>query len=83
VTPQFGASLTVVLESSIMLLELSIMRLELSIMLLELSIMRRVVNYAPRVVNRTGHIRYQCRKTAVLSCYRCLIDTGVEKISYT
>ncbi len=24
-------------------------------------------------------IRHQCRKTTVLSCYRCLVNTGVEK----
>jgi hypothetical protein len=29
--------------------------------------------------NRTAHIRYQCRKTTVLSCHRCQISTGVEK----
>jgi hypothetical protein len=28
--------------------------------------------------NRTPRI-HQCRKTIVLSCNRCLIDTGVEK----
>jgi hypothetical protein len=26
-------------------------------------------------------IRQQCRKTAVLSCHRCLINTGIEKMS--
>jgi len=31
--------------------------------------------------NRTAHIRHQCKKTAVLSCHRCLINTGVEKIN--
>jgi hypothetical protein len=31
-------------------------------------------------VIRTARIRHQCRKTAVLSCHRCLINTGVEKI---
>jgi hypothetical protein len=30
-------------------------------------------------INKTAHIRHQCRKTAVLSCHRCLINTGVEK----
>ncbi len=30
-------------------------------------------------VNRTAHIRHQWRKTTVLSCHRCLINTGVEK----
>jgi hypothetical protein len=29
--------------------------------------------------NGTAHNRYQCRKTAVLSCHRFLINTGVEK----
>ncbi len=32
--------------------------------------------------NRTAHIRHQCRKTTLLSCHRCLINTGVEKMSY-
>ncbi len=32
--------------------------------------------------NRRAHIRHLCRKTAVLSCHRCLIDTGVEKMYY-
>ncbi len=31
--------------------------------------------------NRTVRIRHQCRKTTVLSCHRCLINTGVEKIN--
>ncbi len=30
--------------------------------------------------NRTKHIRNLCRKTAVLSCHRCLIHTCVKKI---
>jgi len=29
--------------------------------------------------NRTTRIRHQCRKTTVLSCPRCLINTGVER----
>jgi hypothetical protein len=29
--------------------------------------------------NRTANIRHQCRKTIVLSCHRCLINSGVEK----
>ncbi len=32
--------------------------------------------------NRTVHIRHQCRKTTVLGCHRCLINTGVEKMNY-
>jgi hypothetical protein len=32
--------------------------------------------------NRTVHVRYLCIKTAVLSCHRCLINTGVEKMYY-
>jgi hypothetical protein len=32
-------------------------------------------------VNGTVHIRHLCRKTAVLSCHRCLINTGVEKMN--
>ncbi len=33
-------------------------------------------------LNRRAHIKHQCRKTIVLSCHRCLINTGVEKMSY-
>jgi hypothetical protein len=33
-------------------------------------------------INRTAHIRRQCRKTTVLSCHRCLINSGVEKMNY-
>jgi hypothetical protein len=31
--------------------------------------------------NRTEHIRQQCRKTTVLSCHRCLINTGIVKMN--
>jgi hypothetical protein len=35
----------------------------------------------PKVLlNRPACIRHQCRKTTVLSCHRCLINTGVDKI---
>ncbi len=34
------------------------------------------------IVQAAAHIRYQSRKTIVLSCHRCLIDTGVEKMNY-
>jgi hypothetical protein len=34
---------------------------------------------AKMFTNRTTHIRHQCRKTTVLSCRICLINTGVEK----
>ncbi len=36
----------------------------------------------PRQANRTAHIKHQCRKTTVLSCLICLINTGVEKMNY-
>ncbi len=29
--------------------------------------------------NRTACIRHQCSKTTVLSCHRCLTNTGIEK----
>ncbi len=29
--------------------------------------------------NRRTHIRHQCRKTTLITCQRCLINTGVEK----
>jgi hypothetical protein len=32
--------------------------------------------------NRTACITHQCRKMTVLSCHRCLINTGVEKMNY-
>jgi len=32
-------------------------------------------------LNGTVCIRHQCRKTAVLSSHRCLINTGVEKMN--
>ncbi len=38
------------------------------------------VQFVLDLTNRTVCIRHQCRKTAVLSCHRCLIDTGVEKM---
>jgi hypothetical protein len=31
--------------------------------------------------NGTAHIRHQCRKTTVLSCHRCLINSGVEEMN--
>ncbi len=31
--------------------------------------------------NRTTHVRHLCRKTTFLSCHRCLINTGVEKVN--
>ncbi len=31
--------------------------------------------------NRTARTRHQCRKTTVLSCHRCLNNTGVEKMN--
>jgi hypothetical protein len=33
------------------------------------------------IFNRAAHSRQQCRKTIVLSCHRCLINTGVEKMN--
>jgi hypothetical protein len=33
----------------------------------------------PGSYNRTAHIRHQCRNTTVLTCHRCLINTGVKK----
>ncbi len=31
--------------------------------------------------NGTANIRHQCRKIAVLSCHRFLINSGVEKMN--
>ncbi len=30
---------------------------------------------------RTAQIRHQCRKATVLSCHRCPINTGIEKMN--
>ncbi len=34
-----------------------------------------------KACNRTVRIRHQYRKKTVLSCHRCLIKTGVEKMN--
>ncbi len=31
--------------------------------------------------NGRAHIRHTCRKTTVLRCHRCLINTGVKKMN--
>jgi hypothetical protein len=31
--------------------------------------------------NKIAHIRHQCKKANVLSYHRCLINTGIEKIT--
>jgi hypothetical protein len=31
--------------------------------------------------NRSARIRHKCRKTTVLSCHRCLINPGIEKMN--
>ncbi len=49
---------------------------------LDLRISSRVLYHCavlPPLVNRTANIRHLCRKTAVFSCHRCLINTGVKK----
>ncbi len=40
-----------------------------------------MVNNMIRHCNRTANIRHQCRKITLLSCHRCLINTGVEKMN--
>ncbi len=43
-----------------------------------------VLNPAERLknsYNRRALIRHQCRKTTVLSCHRCLINTCIEKMN--
>jgi hypothetical protein len=32
--------------------------------------------------DRRACIIHQCRKTTVISCHRCLINTGIEKMTY-
>jgi hypothetical protein len=39
------------------------------------------LRYVYTVINRTSLIIHQCMKTNVLSCHRCLIKTGVEKMN--
>ncbi len=41
------------------------------------SIMRQICSVR---LNRVAHIRHPCMKITVLSCHRCLIKTGVEKM---
>jgi hypothetical protein len=31
--------------------------------------------------NRTARIRQECRRATVLSCHRCIINTGIEKMN--
>ncbi len=51
---------------------------------------KAVLTLAPWTTNTTqntfdangrAHIRHLCRKTTALSCHRCLIKNGVEKIN--
>jgi hypothetical protein len=35
--------------------------------------------YLSKELNGIAHIRHKWRKTMVLSCYRCLINSGAEK----
>ncbi len=37
-----------------------------------------IIHYS---ANRRAPIRLQCKKTTVLNCHRCLINTGVEKMN--
>jgi hypothetical protein len=45
--------------------------------------LKRGADFFPKETkfNGTAHIRHQCRKIAVLSCHRCLINSGVEKMN--
>jgi hypothetical protein len=40
------------------------------------------MQFEGRGANGTALIRHQHGKTTVLSCHRCLIHTGVEKMNY-
>jgi len=42
------------------------------------SLKLRISSSYSRFEDSTECIRHQCRKTTVLSCQRCLINTGVE-----
>jgi hypothetical protein len=42
---------------------------------------RRKVETINNLYNRRACIRHQCRETTILSCHRCLIHTGVEKMN--
>ena len=39
----------------------------------------KVISYRKRSFNGTARIWHDCRKTTVLSCHRCLINTVVGK----
>jgi len=41
--------------------------------------MAALYGYFPALFYRTVHIRHQRRKTTILSCHRCLMNTGVKK----
>jgi len=41
----------------------------------------KLCNHVYLTCNRTELVRHHCRKTTVLSCHRCLINTGVEKMN--
>jgi hypothetical protein len=40
-----------------------------------------VLQYEFITTNLTAWIRHQCRKTTVLTCHRCPINAGVEKMN--
>jgi hypothetical protein len=40
-----------------------------------------LVHAVTACINRTARIRHQLRQTTALSCHRCLINTGVEKMN--
>ncbi len=33
-------------------------------------------------INRTANIKHKCSRTSVLSCHRCLTNTGVEEMKF-
>jgi len=48
----------------------------------EMAVDKMTLDEMPCCHNGTVRIRHQCRKTTVLSCHRCLINTGVEKMNF-
>jgi hypothetical protein len=40
-----------------------------------------LMNHFKRYLNGAACIKHQCKKTTMLSCHRCNVNTGVEKMN--
>jgi hypothetical protein len=68
-------------DDTLSIMTFSLMTLGIIIFrLMTLSIETFSLNIQGIMTNRTAHIRHLCRIKTVLSCHRCLINTGVEKM---